>query len=43
MYRIQAHGATLELRNQRKCGELQKSCLISRRKVAGMECRAIIS
>ena len=41
--RIQAHGATHELHNQRKCSELQKSCLLSRRKVAGMECRTIIS
>ena len=34
---------TQELRNQRKRSELRKSCLLSRRKVVGMECRAIIS
>ena len=41
--RIQVQGATHELCNQRKHGELWKSCLLSRQKVAGMECRAIIS
>ena len=37
--RIQAHGMTLKLRNPRKRGELWKSCLLSRQKVAGTECR----
>ena len=41
--RIQAHGMTHELRDQRKHDELWKSCLLSRRKAVGMECRAIIS